>query len=195
MSDFKPASFFLTQVSGPVGFGIGIGQALCGEPSRYGHAGIVEDTDGKTIEAQPGGAIEGHISHYFGRPLLICDGPILSTLEKADPFMNADTLAAYEQRLRNGVVTEARKLIGVPYSALDYFALAALHLGLPNTWIRNRVEKSGHLICSELVDLSYKRAGIQLFQDDRMPGDVLPSDLASWAEDWAMHAQSLATPE
>jgi hypothetical protein len=34
------------------------------------------------------------------------------------------------------------------------------------------------LICSQLVDLAYQRAGRQLFDDGRWPGYVMPSSLA-----------------
>jgi hypothetical protein len=39
------------------------------------------------------------------------------------------------------------------------------------------IADSGHLICSQLVDLCYLRAGAHLFDDGRLPGDVTPGDL------------------
>ena len=33
------------------------------------------------------------------------------------------------------------------------------------------------MICSQLVDEAYARAGVQLFDDGRLPGDVTPADL------------------
>jgi hypothetical protein len=178
---YRPGSFFLTRIPGPVGFLIGVGQALAGDPSRYSHGGIILDADGTILEAEPGGARIGNISEYAGRPLLISDGPVKSW-RAAHPER---LFPATEDEVREEVVAEARKLVGVPYSALDYFALAALHLHLPSRWIRQRVESSGHLICSALVDRVYMNAGIHLFDDGRLPGDVMPSDLAAWAEDWA----------
>jgi hypothetical protein len=63
--------------------------------------------------------------------------------------------------------------------------LGLAHLHLPSTWVRHRVESSGHLICSALCDRAYQRAGIHLFNDpQRLPGDVMPSDLADWADEW-----------
>jgi hypothetical protein len=32
-------------------------------------------------------------------------------------------------------------------------------------------------MCSQLVDLSYHEAGVELFDDGRIPGDVSPGDL------------------
>jgi hypothetical protein len=37
--------------------------------------------------------------------------------------------------------------------------------------------------CAQLVDACFARAGIHLFDDGRLSGDVMPSDLAAWAED------------
>jgi hypothetical protein len=168
---YKPGSYFLTQVPGRAGFWIGVGQALAGDASRYGHAGIVVSEAGDVVEAEPGGARIGNLSRYAGQPLLISDAPVV--LAGGD-----------EAATRARVVAEARKLLGTPYSPLDYLALALLHLHLPlAAWVRKRVESSGHLICSALVDRAYRKAGLHLFTDGRLTGDVMPADLAAWAED------------
>jgi hypothetical protein len=194
MSDYKPGSYFLAHITGPVGYGIALGQALAGSGSRWTHAGLILDTDGTILEAEPGGARIANISKYDGRPLLVSDGPVQravtdSAASYATMQRQAPTLAAFsapfpEAVLRQRVVDQARKLVGVPYSGLDYVALAALHLHLPSKWIRDRVESSHHLICSALVDRALMNAGIHLFDDGRLPGDVMPADLAAWAEDW-----------
>lgn len=77
------------------------------------------------------------------------------------------------------VADAARSLIGRPYSALDYFALAAkrFHLPLSTALLRTRMEQTGELICSQLVDLAYQMGGVQLYDDGRQPGDVTPGDL------------------
>jgi len=179
---YQPGSFFLAAAEGWAGYGIALGEALAGSPSRYTHAGIILDADGTVLEAEPHGARLGNVRAY--KHTLISDGPVQSTQTKVNgrPLCTAGPWC--EDAVRALVVAEARKLVGVPYSALDYFALAALHLHLPSTWIRQRVESSGHMICSQLVDAVYLRAGIHLFDDGRLPGDVMPSDLAAWAEDW-----------
>ena len=182
MSDYKPGSFFLTSIVGPVGFAIGVGQALAGAPSRYSHAGLILDADGTVLEAEPGGARIANISEYAGRGLLVCDGPVESLT--APPEWRGDEVA-YRRYMGAKVANEARKLVGVGYSFVDYLALAALHLHLPSKWIRQRVESSRHLICSALVDRVYMNAGLHLYDDGRLPGDVMPADLAAWAEDWA----------
>jgi hypothetical protein len=188
MSDYKPGSYFLAHITGPVGYGIALGQALAGSGSRWTHAGLILDTDGTILEAEPGGARIANISKYDGRPLLVSDGPVQQWLrvqqllavhcgEAWDPTLP-------EQHTRGAVVAEARKLVGVPYSPTDYLALALLHLHLPSKWIRDRVQSSGHMICSALVDRAYMNAGVHLFSDGRLPGDVMPADLAAWAEDF-----------
>jgi hypothetical protein len=187
MSDYKPGSFFLVSVQGLAGFGIGLGQALAGAPSRYEHAGIVLDTDGTILEAEPGGARIANISEYDGRPLLVSDGPVQREVQRYAARRGTAISGPpewFDSVCRGHVVAEARKLVGVPYSPTDYLALALLHLHLPSKWIRRRVESSGHMICSQLVDAVYLRAGIHLFDDGRLPGDVMPADLAAWAEDW-----------
>jgi hypothetical protein len=184
MSDYKPGSFFLAHITGPVGYGIALGQALAGSGSRWTHAGLILDADGTILEAEPGGARIANISKYDGRPLLVSDGPVQRFIAERQhwaPPSNGQTL---EEVVRECIVAQARKLVGVPYSPTDYLALALLHLHLPSKWIRDRVQSSGHMICSQLVDAVYLRAGIHLFSDGRLPGDVMPADLAAWAEDW-----------
>jgi hypothetical protein len=182
---YPVGAVFLTAVPPPAGWWIGLGQALCGAPSRFSHAGIIVDADGTVVEAEPGGARIGHLSAYAGQPLLVCD-PVQREVNDAARVLKGDVAVLELEGLhRARIVTEARKLIGTPYSALDYAALGLLHLHLPSTWVRRRVETSGHLICSALVDRAICRAGIHLFSDGRYPGDVMPADLAAWAEDWA----------
>ncbi|MCU1617211.1 MAG: hypothetical protein JWO98_4751 [Frankiales bacterium] len=197
MMAYQPGSFFLTTVTGAAGFAIGLGQTLAGAPSRYEHAGLILDADGTTLEAEPGGAKIGNISTYAGRALLISDAPVRSAIIPGRLNLIPPGGKDYESNedlIRARVVAEAKKLVGVPYSPLDYVALALVHLENLLTgrsrptwrltkWIRRRVQSSGHMICSQLVDAVYERAGIHLFHDGRLPGDVMPSDLAAWAED------------
>ena len=189
MSDYLPGSFFLTKVPGLSGYAINLGQALCGDGSRWSHAGIVLDADGTVLEAEPGGARIANLSEYAGRPLLVSDAPVQERVARS--LWKSKKQIDIEGIFRALVVREARKLgprdgkPGVPYSPVDYLALALLHLHLPSKWIRQRVETSHHLICSDLVDRVYMNAGIHLFDDGRLAGDVLPADLAAYAEDHA----------
>jgi hypothetical protein len=188
VTTYLPGSFFLARISGVTGYLIQLGQAIAGDGSRWTHAGIVLDADGTVLEAEPGGARIANLSEYAGRPLLISDAPVqtyVAGLNSGTPNGSIASAALFGQvAIRKTIVTEAQKLVGVPYSALDYLALALLHLHLPSSWVRNRVEWSGHMICSQLVDAIYERAGLHLFTDGRLPGDVAPADLAAYAEDY-----------
>lgn len=186
---YPVGAYFVTQIEGPVGFLIALAQLLCGKPSAYGHAGIVVTADGGTIEAQPGGARPGNLADYAHRQTRVCDGPVRRQVAAGDPHHVLDPRT--EAQIRADVAAAAQKLRGTGYSILDYFALACLHLHLPSKWVRQRVESSGHLICSALVDRAYSRAGIQLFAG-KLPGDVMPADLADWADTWLEQRQEAA---
>jgi hypothetical protein len=64
-----------------------------------------------------------------------------------------------------------------PYSELDYVAQAAHRLHIPAPHLKNYIESSGHLICSQLADKAAERGGWHLFNDKRWPGYVPPCDL------------------
>jgi hypothetical protein len=68
-------------------------------------------------------------------------------------------------------------LVGTPYSFLDYSSIALAHYRIRPRWVRDFVASTDHLICSQLVDEAYLRAGVHLFDDGRLPGDVTPGDL------------------
>ena len=154
----KPGDFGLAQISGVLGFAIKVGQLLNGDTSRYTHAFIVLDRY-TVMEAQPGGARVASINLYK-------NAAVFSGIPLSD-----------EQRER--VVAIARSLEFTPYGFWDYLALALTRLRIPSGWLRRRVADSGHMICSQLVDQVYTRAGIKLFTDGRLSQDVTPGDLAN----------------
>lgn len=63
------------------------------------------------------------------------------------------------------------------YGWLDYLALVMHALHLPAPGLRDFIRSGRTLICSQLVDYCYKRAGKELFTDGRWDGYVKPSDL------------------
>ena len=86
---------------------------------------------------------------------------------------------------RDGIVAHGRSHLGAPYSWLDVAAIGFAHIfgrAVP-PFIRRRLSLPNRLECAQLVDLSYLEAGVHLFDDGRLPGDVMPADLAAWAED------------
>lgn len=136
---------------------VNIAQALTGDSSRYTHA-FVYVGGGMVVEAQPGGAILAPLSKY-------------SPIE----YIHSDLELTDQQRA--DIVKAALSLVGTPYSFVDYLQLALLHFGIKWDWLRKRIADRGHMICSQLVDECYLRAGVHLFDDGRWPQDVTPGDL------------------
>ncbi|WP_145905456.1 hypothetical protein [Kitasatospora viridis] len=149
-------------MSGTTGRLIRLGQWLNGDGfADYEHA-FVLITEDALIEAEPGGAKQSPLADYQGRPMRWSTGHFQLTDDQ-----------------RAAIVDAARRRIGVPYSFLDYFALAAHRFRLPGSGLLKRyVADTRHMICSQLVDQCYHDAGIQLFTDGRWPGYVTPADLA-----------------
>lgn len=185
MSDYQPASFFLLDARGWTEWAIAVGELFAGKPSRYIHAGMITAADGSIVEAEPGGARKANIAEYGDQAVRICDGPVQREL-RTYTANGGRFVGSYETALRARVVVKTLDLVDRPYSFLDYVALAALHLHLPSQAIRDRVASSGHLICSQLVDLAYAEADIHLYggANARRPGDVMPADLSDWQDDW-----------
>lgn len=155
----RPGDIGLTNVVGPVGWGIRVGQALLGAGTLpYEHAFLVLDR-GELIEAQPGGAVVRPLSEYDGRHVLYVAPAGLTDEQRA------------------GIVAAGRNLVDTPYSGLDYLALALHRFHIPAPGLRRYIADTGHLICSALCDVAYQRAGAQLFADGRWNGFVVPEDL------------------
>jgi uncharacterized protein YycO len=158
----QPGDFAVTSVVGPVGFLISLGERLNG--SRFGHwdHAFVYVGDGQLVEAEPGGARLAGLDEYQGRPVLWSTGHVELTDEQ-----------------RQAIVGAARAVIGTPYSALDYLSIALAHFHVRPSWLKRYIASNKHMICSQTVDYCYQQAGVHLFDDGRIPGDVTPADLAS----------------
>lgn len=205
---YPPGAMFLTRIPSRTGWWVGLAQALLGMPSRWTHAGII-GPGGRTYEAHTRGVHEGHVDNLQGKAHIVSDAPIQYAVA-AMRNMDTDTRKGYEAMLRSAVVFAAHELVGTPYSFLDYLALALWHLWLwwrehmmkPDTpqgrsllyrvamLVRRRVEDSGHLICSAFADRVYDHAGVHLYDDDRLSGDVTPSDLDAWIDDHPLPVRS-----
>jgi hypothetical protein len=179
----KPGEIGLTWISGWTGFWVTILQWMSGDGGLWPFRRPKENLErgfpthvflvlegGKTIEAQPGGAVIGHVDRYMGRKVIYSKLPL-------EPWQ------------RGAVSTEARKYRGVPYSWLGYVYLAAWRLGIRPDWLRDKVRSTGHQICSQLVDQILTDVGFHLFQDGRLSQDVTPGDIYEllnallWLED------------
>ncbi len=155
----QPGDIGLTQIPGPVGWLIKFGQWLNGDGwGRFQHAFVVLP-DGRLIEAYPRGARVRPLSEYDGQQTV---------------YVHPEGLTDTQ---RQAICAAALKYQGVPYSGLDYLALAAHRFRLPVPGLRRYVASTGHQICSQLCDQAYQDAGVWLFDDGRWPGYVDPQSL------------------
>jgi len=108
------------------------------------------------------------------------NGAVRRPLGDRDAIYSSDAikLSASDQ---NGIVGNAEHLVGTPYSWFDIVSIGLLQYGIRPKWVRNRVQRTDRLICSQLCDLACERAGVHLFADGRLPMDVTPADLAKRA--------------
>lgn len=156
----QPGDFGVVHMGGDSGKWIHIGEIVNGDGfADYEHA-FVYVGGSMIVEAEPGGARLTQV-HY-------------SNILWSTDYIRLDL----EQR-RN-IVEAAHGYVGTPYSAADYFAIAAKRLGLGPLvpGLKAYVASSKHMICSQLVDQCYADAGVHLFKDGRWPGYVTPAALA-----------------
>jgi hypothetical protein len=171
----KPGTIGLAKIGGALGAAIRFGQGMSGDLSMWTHAFVVVD-DERVIEAQPGGARWASLDHYLqpGQAVFLVGWYELNDSQIA------------------GLQHEANRLIGTPYSFLDYLSLAALGVGIKLPLTRKRIASSGHLICSQLADYLLAYVNVPLFDDGRLPMDVTPGDLhIRWTE--AVSARAVNT--
>jgi cell wall-associated NlpC family hydrolase len=136
-----------------------------GTHSTVNHA-FVYIGNGRIIEAQPGGAIESDATRY--------PAAIWSSMPLPDAT-----------RTKIAVWAQAQQGIGYGWADIAALALAViLRAVLPRKVatailrvIARRIERMNRLICSQLADKAYALAGVHLFDDDRLPGEVTPGDL------------------
>lgn len=174
MNEPKPGSIGLSIIGGKTGALVAAGQAITGDGSRWTHAFIVVDND-EVVEGMPGGArltkLADRIDDDGG--IVFSDRPVQEAIlgHEFNPF--------YEPDLRMVICRVAREMVGTPYSFLDYVAMAFTHFGVHAGWLRRYMLSKNHMICSQLVDEAYRRVGIHMFNDGRLPMDVTPGDIAN----------------
>lgn len=86
-----------------------------------------------------------------------------------------------DDRQRKSIVQAAESYLGTPYNLADIaaIALAQRRMGAfvdGDEWWVKRLSDNRRVICSQLVDSCYAKAGVHLFRD-RLPGLVSPADL------------------
>jgi hypothetical protein len=157
----NPGDIGLTTISGWGGKGIQAAQKLMGCPWKaqqhaFVYIGVVAASGTRTIvEAMPGGAELNQMWH-----------PVAHTFYLRCP-----------DEFRDEVAAAALALKGIPYSWLDYQAIALHHLHVPTPHLKSYIESTGHQICSQLADYAALKGGWHLFDDGRWPGYVPPCDL------------------
>ena len=127
--------------------------------STVNHAFILTDP-AEIIEADPSGAQQAILAKYDGMYQAWSDMDLSPTVRAA-------------------IIDHALDHVGDPYSWLDdaCIGLADLFGWHVPAWVRRRLARTDRLMCSQLVDIAYLEAGVHLFSDGRIPGDVAPSDL------------------
>jgi hypothetical protein len=154
----KPGDFGLTRIPGYAGFAARIGIFCNGDGwHNYQHAFLVLEDD-QLLEAMPGGA----------RIRALID-PDIANATYSDWPLTDDQRAAISR--------VGRELEGTPYSIVDYVSLTLVRLRIRPPVLKRYVANTGHMICSQLIDEVYLRAGLHMFNDGRVASDVTPGDL------------------
>jgi hypothetical protein len=165
----QPGDFCCVPVSGPVGFGISVGQWLDGD--KFGFYDHTEIYTGQPDAAGPYGYTVSTYPDGRGRRALPCEPAQLpGSLWSSGLF----SLSAGQ---RAGITGWALAHQGTEYSFLDYGAIFLHMLHVPAPGLRDYIASTGHQICSQFVDSAYSANGVHLFHD-RWPGYVKPGDLA-----------------
>lgn len=146
----------LVRIHGAVGAGIRFAQWLNGDGfADFEHA-FVYVGGGQLVEAEPGGARLAALAEYASERVVWLRAPL-----SCGP----------------AVAEAARQLTGVPYSFLDYEAIALHHFHIWAPGLKRYIGSTGHMICSQLADEAARRGGWKIFDDGRWPGYVTPGDL------------------
>jgi cell wall-associated NlpC family hydrolase len=167
----KPGDYGLVPIPGRGGRLIRLGQFLIGDGYRdYQHA-FVYVGNGEVIEASGNGAVKK--PYHYANEDVMWSSDVLhqETRTELIPIELTDLD-------RSAICQAAEGYLGVPYSWLDYFAIAAhrFHLSRSDA-LQKIVASTRRMICSQLVDQCFADAGVHLFDDGRWPGYVTPGDL------------------
>ena len=161
MVQTNPARIGLVRIHCGAGIGIRIGQWLNGSGFEDFEHAFMDLGDGTLIQAEPGGAQIRPLSIYADEDVHWCD----NIYKHVTP------------EIRKDIAEAGRVIEGVPYSFLDYWALALHHFHVSDPALQRYIATSKHLICSQLVDYAYLDGGFEIFSDQRWAGYVTPGDL------------------
>jgi hypothetical protein len=165
--DVLPGDFAAVRLESPVGTAIRVGELLNGDGFRdYEHAIFyVGGKDDLILEAEPGKLGARLVPYHYDST-----GVLWSS---QNPRLGLTAM----QRAAAPQIADRYK--GVPYSFLDYGALALHRLHIPAPDLKAYIASTDHAICSQLVDMCRFTMGNHLFADNRWFGYVTPADLAA----------------
>lgn len=148
---------------------------------RFGDYGVVK-TNGWAAKLIQVGTVSrwNHVFIYIGGGEIVEARPTGVVISKFNEYPNIawNQHEVMDDITRNAIVAKAKSFVGQPYGFLAIGNIALRILGLKilaNTRLLERMASSEGLICSELVSLAYKAAGIDLtgIPDYRVtPGDL-----------------------
>lgn len=142
--------------------------------SPVSHAGIYVGDD-RVIEARPSGAGYADVAQFLTEATTWSCGKFLPT-------------APDDAEVRSRIVKFAVEVIGTRYGFLDILVIGLAQTSMGRKvdptlayskqpwWVR-RMSRLDRMICSQLVDECYNRAGVHLFDDGRLHQFVSPGDL------------------
>jgi hypothetical protein len=173
--DLRSGDLGFYTIAGRVGGAVSLGQALLRDECRFTHAYMVIQDGGPSsaqplacVEAMPRGARRAPLEGRFGPGYGYVRLPLSAEQRVAITPLALDLVASRGGR-------------GVPYSFMDYVALAMWEYEwtrpLGGAALRRYVTTSERMICSQLVDFMLCEAGFHLFTDGRLPQDVTPGQL------------------
>lgn len=194
LSDLRPGDILTTPTYGnlldrTLGRAIRFGTATQDPTGKWvdapvNHAAIYLG-GGKIVEAQPGGAAISAWDKYGNDAVWSVNG-----LGQRQTDGSLRPLPPLTSTQRDEIAGHACQMVGTPYGYLDIVAIGIgqrrMHLEYvvdpakplaDQPWWVRRITSPHTLICSQLADLAYARAGIELFADNRLPGLVSPNDI------------------
>lgn len=166
----RPGDFCCVPVSGPVGFGITLGQWLDGDRFQfYDHTEIYV---GKADAAGPYGYTVSTYPNGSGKRALPCNAWELPG------SLWSSGLIDLTGTQRTGIVSWAMDHQDVRYSFLDYGALVLHGLHIPVPGLREFIASTAHMICAQYTVAGYSLGGGVDLVKGEWPGYVKPGDLA-----------------
>jgi hypothetical protein len=164
----QPGDLAVVNTVNETGNLVQLAEALSGGGfSQWDHVAICTrvDTGGRVwiAEAEPPGAVEVPW-HYDDVPYLWSTGIIETNQAVADAAVRYTQPGPWGDH-------------GVPYSWLDYGAIAAHCWHIPAPGLKGFIASTMHMMCSFMGDRCKLDGGVHLFNDGRWPGYVRPSDI------------------